>query len=126
MIVRDIKSIIGTDRDAHGPGWNSRRLLVRDDGMGYTMTDTIVTAGSEMTLEYKNHLEACYCISGTGEIEDHATGEIHQLYPGVIYALDQNDYHTLRAHDGANMNLICTFTPALTGQEVHGPDGSYS
>ncbi|KAB7614636.1 ectoine synthase [Amylibacter sp. SFDW26] len=126
MIVRDIKSIIGSDHDVHGSGWNSRRLLVRDDGMGYTMTDTIVKAGTEMTLEYKNHLEACYCISGSGEIEDHASGQIHQLFKGVIYALDKNDYHTLRVHEGADMNLICTFTPALTGQEVHGPDGSYS
>ena len=126
MIVRDLKNLIGTQRDVSGPGWNSRRLLVRDDGLGYTMTDTIIMAGAEMTLEYKNHLEACYCVSGSGEIEDHATGEIHQIQPGVIYALNNNDRHTLRAHLGHDMNLICTFTPPLAGSEVHGPDGSYS
>jgi len=31
-------------------------LLVRSDGMGYSMNDTIVTVCSEMTLEYKSHL----------------------------------------------------------------------
>lgn len=126
MIVRDIKKILGTNRDASGPGWVSRRLLVRSDGMGYSMNDTMISAGAEMTLEYKNHFEACYCISGKGEIVDHATGEKHAIYPGVIYALNNNDKHTLRCSSDGDMHLVCVFNPALEGTEVHGPDGSYS
>src|SRR4029077_13660508 len=46
MIVRTLEEVIGTDRDVHGPGWNSRRLLLASDGMGYAGTDTIVEAGT--------------------------------------------------------------------------------
>jgi Ectoine synthase len=46
----------------------SRRFLLEADGMGYTVTDTIVRAGTKSRLEYKNHLEACYCIEGKGSV----------------------------------------------------------
>jgi L-ectoine synthase len=118
MIVRSLQDVQGSPHDVSGPGWTSRRLLTARDGMGYTMTDTVIAAGAEMTLQYKGHLEACYCISGTGSVEDHATGTVHPLSPGVIYALDQHDLHTLRAV--AEMRLVCCFTPALTGLERHG------
>jgi len=118
MIVRSLDGVIGSAHDVSGPGWNSRRMLTARDGMGYTMTDTVIFAGAEMTLEYKSHLEACYCISGRGEIEDLATGQVHAIAPGVIYALNAHDRHTLRAFD--EMRLVCTFTPALTGEEIHG------
>ena len=126
MIVKSLSDIIGTEFDVHGPGWNSRRLRLKDDGMGFSMTHTIITAGAEMTLEYKNHLEACYCISGSGTVNDTATGTTHALAVGSIYALNANDHHTLRADPKADMHLICVFTPPLTGREVHGADGSYS
>ena len=126
MIVRDLDTILGTEKDVSGPGWNSRRLLLRCDGMGYSLNDTIVKAGAEMTLEYKLHLEACYCISGTGEIEDHADNKIYPIAPGTIYALNNHDKHTLSVNPDCDMRLICVFNPALEGTETHGPDGSYS
>ncbi len=126
MIVRDISEILGTDRDVSGPGWNSRRLLVRSEGMGVSMTDTVILAGAEMTLEYKNHLEACYCISGKGEIFDHATGETHAIGPGVVYVLNAHDKHRLICDPDEDMRLVCVFNPALEGTECHGPDGSYA
>ena len=126
MIVRTLKDVTGTFRDVSGPGWQSRRMLTRDDGMGYTMTDTIIRAGAEMTLEYANHLEACYCIEGRGDILDHTTGIRHAVEPGTIYALNAHDRHTLRADAGGDMRLICTFTPPLTGSESHGAGGGYS
>lgn len=125
MIVRTLDDVTGSDRDASGPGWQSRRLLTRADGMGYTMTDTLIRAGAEMTLEYASHLEACYCISGRGDIRDHATGVLHPIGPGTIYALNRHDRHTLRCAPEADMRLVCCFTPALAGTERHGPDGGY-
>jgi L-ectoine synthase len=126
MIVRTIADVLGTSADVSGPGWNSRRLLLASDGMGYSLNDTIIKAGGHMTLEYKNHLEACYCVSGRGDIEDLATGAVHLIAPGTVYALDRHDRHTLRASADEDMRLICVFYPALRGTETHGPDGSYS
>lgn len=126
MIVKSLADVIGTQFDVSGPGWNSRRLLVKDDGMGYSVTNTVITAGAEMTLEYKQHFEACYCISGSGSVHDTATGETHVIKPGTIYALNHHDHHTLKADEGEDMHLICVFNPPLTGKEVHQKDGSYA
>lgn len=125
MIISSLDAIKGTDRDVSGPGWKSRRLLLAGDGMGYTMTDTLVLDGTELELEYKNHLEACYCISGRGEVTNLATGETHVIEPFTLYALDQNDHHKLRAV-GGDLRLVCVFNPPLTGGEVHRADGSYA
>lgn len=123
MIIRSLDDIAGTDRDVSGPGFRSRRILLRKDGMQHSLHFTEVPAGTEMNLWYKVHLEANLVITGTGEVEDVATGEVHQLAPGSMYALDQNDRHVLRAH--TDLQLVCVFTPALTGRETHDADGSY-
>tara|TARA_B110000977_G_C10689751_1_gene343009 strand:+ start:72 stop:260 length:189 start_codon:yes stop_codon:yes gene_type:complete len=62
MIVVDANDLRGIVRDASGPGWSSLRMLVKSDNMGFSMNETIVTAGASLTLEYKNHLEGCYCV----------------------------------------------------------------
>lgn len=125
MIVKTLESIAGSAHDVTGPGWQSRRLLTQADGMGYTMTDTIIRAGATMTLEYKAHLEACYCLAGEGTVTDLATGAVHPIRPGTIYALDRHDRHVLTCAPAADMRLICCFTPALAGTERHSADGSY-
>ena len=125
MIVRSLEEIAGSDRDVSGPGWKSRRLLLASDGMGYSLNDTIILEGASLTLEYKHHLEACYCIEGEGDITALGDGTTHKLQPFTVYALDQNDRHTVRATNG-DMRLVCVFHPPLTGQEVHREDGSYA
>ena len=96
MIVRKLSDLIGTDRDVAWGNGHSRRFLLARDGMGYSLTDTVVNAGSESLLEYRNHMEACYCIEGSGEVED-MDGTIHAIEPGTMYALDRHDRHILRA-----------------------------
>ena len=123
MIIRTLEDIAGTDRDVSGPGFRSRRILLRKDGMQHSLHFSEVPAGTEMQLWYKVHLEANLVITGTGEVEDVATGEVHPIGPGSLYALDQNDRHVLRAH--TDLQLVCVFTPALTGRETHDADGSY-
>ena len=125
MIVRNLSEILGTWRHASGEGWESRRIVLADDGMGYSMHDTLVKEGAELELEYKNHLEANYCVEGIGEVEKVATGERHPIQPGTMYALNNNDRHILRAITG-DLRLICAFTPALSGHETHDSDGSYA
>lgn len=124
MIVRDVKNIIGTEREVEGEGWVSRRLLLKNDGMGFSFHETIIPAGVELRMWYKNHLEAVYCVSGNGRIEDLETGEIHDIHDGVIYALDKNDRHVLYG-GSEDMRLICAFNPPVTGRETHDSDGAY-
>jgi L-ectoine synthase len=114
MIVRKLDEVKSVE---WGNGL-SRRFLLEADGMGYTLTDTIVTAGTTSRLEYKNHLEACYCIAGKGKVIE-LDGTEHEIVPGVMYALDKHDCHDLCADDGEDLRLVCMFTPALTGDEAH-------
>ena len=125
MIVRRLQEVIGTDRDipAENGNWVSRRLLLRKDGMGFSFHETTIFAGTETYIHYKNHLEAVYCVSGDGEIEEMETGLIHAISDGTMYALNNNDRHLLRAT--SDLRLICVFNPALTGTEVHDDEGAY-
>ncbi len=124
MIVRTLRQLLGTDRDVRGPVWASRRFLLAEDGVGFTVTETTVEAGSEQVLWYKHHVEANYVIDGEGEVENVATGEVFALAPGSIYVLDGHEKHRLRAV--TRMKLVCVFTPALTGRETHDADGAYA
>ncbi len=124
MIVKDIKDIIGTEREVQGEGWTSRRLLLKKDGMGFSLHETIIPAGASLQLWYKKHLEAVYCVAGNGSIEDLATGQIHQIHDGILYALNDHDQHILRG-GSEDLRLICAFNPPVTGRESHDSDGSY-
>lgn len=123
MIVRNLDDIVGTDRDVQAETWKSRRLSLADDGMGFSMHDTILYAGTETHMWYKNHLEAVYCIEGKGTIEDKATGEVHEIAPGTIYLLDKHDKHVVRAEE--DLRMVCAFNPPVTGDETHDADGAY-
>lgn len=127
MIIQDKANLQGTARDAAGPGWTSLRLLVRSDGMGFSMTETEILPGAVLQLEYKHHVEACYCIGGAGTVVEMSTGARHEVSAGVLYAPNAHDRHEVHVPaDGAILRLICVFSPALEGTEVHGPDGSYT
>ena len=96
----------------------SRRFLLEADGMGYTATDTIVLAGTKSLIEYKNHLEACYCIEGKGSVIE-MDGTEHVIEVGTMYALDKRDPHYLLGGENEDLRLVCMFTPALAGDEHH-------
>lgn len=122
MIVKTLEDIAGTKGDTHGDKWHSMRLLHKEDGMGVTLTDSILEAGFEMVLWQKNHFEACYCLEGEGTVEELGTGKIHEIRAGTLYAMNNHDRHRIRAI--SRMRVVCTFFPALTGEEVHDADGS--
>jgi L-ectoine synthase len=124
MIVRTLNDLIDTSRDVHGDVWASRRFLLAEDGVGFTLTETTVVAGANQVLWYKYHIEANYVIEGEGEVENMATGEVFALAPGTIYVLDQHERHRLKAF--SKLRLVCVFTPALTGRETHDADGAYA
>ncbi|MGH3871653.1 MAG: ectoine synthase [Pseudonocardiaceae bacterium] len=119
MIIRTIEEVPTVE---WGNGL-SRRFLLQADNMGYTVTDTIVRAGTKSRIEYRNHLEACYCIEGKGEVID-LDGKSHPILPGTIYALDQHDPHFLVAAPDTDLRLVCVFSPALRGNERHSLDSA--
>jgi len=124
MIVRNVKDVIGTDLEVKTDNWLSRRVLLKKDGMGFSFHETIIFPGTETHIQYRNHLEAVWCVEGDGEVETIADGKKYKLEPGVVYALNENDDHYLRGGKEP-LRVICVFNPPLTGQEVHDAEGVY-
>ncbi len=124
MIIRHLQDLKKTGRYAEKPGhWSSARYLLRDDNVGFTLTQTTVAAGTSLDMEYKNHIEANLIIQGEARVTDLTTLEEHQLIAGSSYTLDKHDRH--RLHALTDLTIVCVFTPALTGTETHDQDGSY-
>lgn len=123
MIVRNLADAETSDRRVVSEGWESTRLLLKNDNMGFSFHITTIYKDAELHLHYQNHLESVYCVSGRGSVEDLATGERHPIEPGTIYILDQNDKHILRATE--EMKMACVFNPPLNGKEVHNAEGAY-
>jgi L-ectoine synthase len=104
-------------------GFTSRRLLLKKDGLGFTMTRTTIHPTKDFQKwHYKHHVEACYCIKGKGILKD-ARGVQHKVEPGTMYAVDKHDKHFFKALE--TVILICVFNPPLIGNEIHQTDGSY-
>jgi L-ectoine synthase len=123
MIVRTLGEADQGDRRVVSNGWESTRLLLKSDGMGFSFHITTIYAGADLGMHYRNHLESVYCISGEGEIEDLADGRVYPIGPGTIYALNNHDKHRLRAT--TEMKMACVFNPPLHGKEVHNAQGAY-
>lgn len=123
MIVTRLTDLEGTDRDVRSETWRSRRFVLAQEGVGFSFHETTMYAGTETEMWYANHVEAVYCVGGTGELENRETGEVHQISDGTMYLLDGNERHTMRPT--TDLRLICTFNPPVTGREVHDADGVY-
>ncbi len=123
MIVRKLEEIVGAEREVRAATWTSRRLLLQGDGMGFSLHDTLIHAGTSTEIHYQNHLEAVYCIQGKGEVTVLATGEKIPIEAGTVYALDGHEQHLLTAE--SEMRMICVFNPPLVGPETHDANGVY-
>jgi L-ectoine synthase len=124
MKVRTIEEIKYTDRHVHGEGFESLRLLLAKDGMGFSVHKTIIPPGPPRHWHYTHHLEACYCIQGMGTLTNLTTGAKYTIRPDTIYILDNHDDHTFQAQ--SEVVLISIFNPPVTGREIHNADGSYT
>lgn len=123
MIVRSLTDIVGTERDVAGATWRSRRLVLADDGQRFSLHDTVITAGTVTEMWYKHHVEAVYCIEGTGILTDRTDGTTYALEPGTMYLLDGHEPHTVEAT--TDLRMVCVFDPPCTGAETHDEDGAY-
>lgn len=123
MLIKKLDEIRKSERNVTDKGWESSRLLLNEDGMGFSFHITTLKAGGEWTFRYQHHLEAVFVISGTGSVTELATGMVHRLAPGTLYALNEHDHHTLRAE--TELVTACVFNPPVTGDEVHDENGAY-
>lgn len=121
--MRTIKLSEATKVVCPKKGFTSYRYLVAKDGMGFSLHKTVIPKGGPQHWHYKNHLEACYCVSGTGWLTNLKTREKFYIKPETLYALDKHDDHTFEALE--DVVLISVFNPPVTGREVHREDGSY-
>ncbi|GAA3921687.1 ectoine synthase [Litoribacillus peritrichatus] len=125
MIVRQLQDAEQSNRFIKDPkgNWDSTRLLLKEDKMGFSFHVTTIYKDAEFQMHYQNHLESVFCMSGEGEVESLEDGQVYPISPGTIYILDKNDKHILRAR--SEMKMACVFNPPLNGKEVHNKDGAY-
>ena len=125
MIVRNLKEAAQTERRIISPdgNWESTRLLLKNDNMGFSFHITTIYKGADFRMHYQNHLESVYCIAGRGEVVTLDDNKTYPIEPGTLYILDKHDRHILRAFE--EMTMACVFNPPLSGKEVHNKEGAY-
>jgi len=126
VIVRSFKDIEGTDRHIKSQSgtWESKRIVLAKEGVGFSLHETTLYAGTETTMWYQNHIEAVLCVEGEAELTEEATGTKHLITPGTMYLLNDHDRHTLRPK--TDFRCVCVFNPPLTGREDHDENGVYA
>lgn len=123
MIVRTLDEITDTEADIKTENWRSKRIMLAKDGLGFSVHETTLYAGTVSDFWYANHVEAVFITSGEGEVENKATGEVFPLAPGTIYVLNDADKHQVRPK--TEIKCVCVFNPPVTGREVHDEYGVY-
>jgi len=113
--------VLNLPNPVEGVGFISHRILTENDGMGYTMTKTVIEPGT-YRWHYKQHLESCYCVSGSATVTNETTGDSFAVDSDVTYC-PEHDPHIFHAHE--QTTLICVFDPPLRGDELHDETGSY-
>lgn len=118
-VVRHLDEVLGTERDVAWGNGQSRRMLVRKDGLGFAFCVTLGHSNTDSHIQYRNHYESCYYIQGSGEYEwgegkhpiDTDTDQ------GTVFIMNEHDTHNMRVRDES----ICLsiFTPPIEGNESH-------
>ena len=126
--MRRLEDLAGTDKEVRltdgGGELHSVRILTRDDGCGFSVSDVKFKGRRTLNLHYKNHVEANLMVAGQIEVENLSNGEKWTLTPGMLYVVGPKDRHRVVAEAGAH--LISIFSPAIIGTERHDADGAYA
>jgi L-ectoine synthase len=125
MKVKDVElmHLLEPERCIKGIGFESIRLILASDNMGFSFHKTIIPKGEAHNWHYKHHKEACFCLKGEGELINLDNGNKFIITEGMIYILDNHDNHTFQAFE--DVELISVFNPPVKGNEIHKEDGSY-
>ncbi|MCY4608312.1 MAG: ectoine synthase [bacterium] len=124
MFVRTVDDLVRQGRQLSVAGGSATtvRMLLRDDRVGFSLSDVRLAAGSRNVLWYRHHREANYVLDGTGEVTDLGSGETWKMEPGMMYCVGPEDRHSMHAR--SDLRLLSVFCPALTGDEQHDAEGT--
>ncbi len=100
------------------------RVLLKKDGLGFSLSEARCGAGNKSRLWYKNHWEANYVRAGKGSLLNRTTGQTWDLYPGVMYCVGPNDQHSV-INTNDPLRIVSVFNPPITGLESHDEEGAY-
>lgn len=115
MFCTSVDAVIGTDRDASGQGWKSRRLILASEGRPYSVHQTTVESGAQLRFCYEHHSETVYCLAGAAKLTNLDEGRSYDIAPGTLYSVSVGDDHQLDVSE--ECIFICIFDPALHGSE---------
>ncbi|WP_420795026.1 ectoine synthase [Gordonia neofelifaecis] len=101
----------GTDREVHGETWVSKRIILADDGVGFSHHETTVEPNTETPLHYPDYIEAVWLIDGRGTLVDRDNHRTYRLEPGTMYLLDGHERHSIIAK--TTLRMYCVFAPAV-------------
>ena len=127
MFVRRLEDLAGTDKEMvktdGSKRLQSRRLVTKADGAGFSMSDVRISEGWVIDLWYKNHVEGNLVVSGDLHVDNLTNGESWDLGAGDLYVVGPKDRHRLTAN--SDIHVVSVFNPATLGTETHDADGAY-
>ena len=127
MFVRKLDDFQGSEKElvltSDEGGIRSSRILTKEDGCGFSISDVRIEGRWSMDLHYKNHVEANFIVGGRPKVRDLSRDESWELAPGMLYVVGPKDRHRLSTEGDAR--LISIFCPAIIGTERHGADGAF-
>ena len=127
MFVRTVADVIGTDKEmkltSDAGVVRSARILTKEDGCGFSVSDNLIKGGFSVDLHYKNHVEANLIVEGQVTVQDLTRNKSWILTPGMLYVVGPKDRHRLSTE--GDVHLVSIFSPATTGTERHDADGAY-
>ena len=127
MLIRTMREVEAAGKTIvinHGAA-SAVRLLLKGDGVGFSVSEARMMPGTVANLWYKNHWEANYVRSGTSVLEDVVGGRRWNLRPGDLYLVGPTDRHRMTATSSDIFRVVSVFNPPIAGQETHDADNSY-
>lgn len=118
MTIRIIRKyeLKNSPRNIKNEAYESFRFLLKEDGLGLTMTDIVLQPNIENTYGYQNNLEIAYCLEGRAKLVEILSEKVFLIEPGTLWVAPAKNYFRFIAE--VPTRLICIFSPALKGQET--------
>ncbi|TMW55682.1 hypothetical protein Poli38472_010564 [Pythium oligandrum] len=105
----------------------SRRYVVRNDGLGFSMQHEVLRKDTPVRLEFRNHVYAVLVTKGSGSLQlfdSHGNAisrHHHELTEGSCFALSASEQIEITAKTD-ELHVVSVMNPPLAGDEQRNPD----